>query len=596
MATQSIEQFFTGKSLEIPPYQRDYAWTTDNVDDLFDDIIEAMEMEGSHYLGTFILSAGTAKGCFKVVDGQQRLTTLTMLFDAMVDALPDGDVKTYYRATYLHHPVQGAKFSVLGSNHDFFTKLLNDNFPTPTTEGQARLKSAYEWIRQRVQILNQAGGQDLIKSWLLNIGKLEVLEFIELDEGKAIRMFQSVNDRGVPLSKMDIAKSLLIYYSNRFLDGQLDNFIAEKFGDAFRDYSLIKGLAAQNGYKIRHIDRNSFREDDVFRYHYFAYDADRHNINMAFDYNATSETVLEEFLKPILKKLRSDKANLGAFIQDYVGDLAGFFLAFRTLVENTRTDKSLYLLFVVGDLASTLYPLTIRLEMRSKLSEPIPIAENRTLLQIIEIVDLRVFKLRGTNPQADILSLTRQAGGKKIDEIAIYLRWFVNKFMDDGLFESRLSQESLYRNPGLVRILCAVEEKQRLDLSNLELSLSELVLLVQEGQTVEHILPQVPSFGIRAYGFYSAELYENNIHRLGNLTLLESGLNTTCSNKSVETKMSDDNLYRSSSYKMTTSLAAAGAMCDIAFSQGNIDERGAALAKLCVEKWPVWDVSSNGNV
>ena len=35
-------------------------------------------------------------------------------------------------------------------------------------------------------------------------------------------MFQSVNDRGVPLAKMDIAKSLLIYYSNRFLDGELD--------------------------------------------------------------------------------------------------------------------------------------------------------------------------------------------------------------------------------------------------------------------------------------------------------------------------------------------------------------------------------------
>ncbi len=95
MTTKTIEQFFTGKSLEIPPFQRDYAWDTGNVDDLFDDILEAMEMRDSHYLGTFILSAGDTKERFKVVDGQQRLTTLTILLDALIDALPDGELKTY---------------------------------------------------------------------------------------------------------------------------------------------------------------------------------------------------------------------------------------------------------------------------------------------------------------------------------------------------------------------------------------------------------------------------------------------------------------------------------------------------------------------
>ena len=55
MGTQTIEQFFTGKTLVIPAYQRDYAWTTSNIDDLFEDIEEAMELGGGHYLGTFIL-------------------------------------------------------------------------------------------------------------------------------------------------------------------------------------------------------------------------------------------------------------------------------------------------------------------------------------------------------------------------------------------------------------------------------------------------------------------------------------------------------------------------------------------------------------
>jgi hypothetical protein len=588
MSTKTIVEFFAGKRLEIPPYQRDYAWNTDNIDDLFEDIIEAMEMGGGHYLGTFILSAGDTKGQFMIVDGQQRLTTLTILLDTMVDALPDGDIKIAYRTTFLRHPVQGPKLSMLGNNQAFFTSLLEDANPQPVSEGQKRMKAAYDWIRQRVQAIKTSKGDAAIENWLFNIGNLEVLEFIEPDEGKAIRMFQSVNDRGVPLSKMDITKSLLIYYSNRFLNGELDHFISEQFGAAFRDYSLIKGLAAENGYKIRLIDRNTFREDDVFRYHYFAYNADCLDVSTPFDYNATSETVLQVFLKPALKEIRSDTAKLKALIQNYVTDLAKFFSVFRALIEETRTNRALYLLFVVGDLAATLYPLTISLAMRNALSEPIPSAGNRTLLQMIEIADLRVFKLRGTNPQADILSLTRQAAEKSLEEIATDLRRFVGKFMDDGLFESRISQENLYRNPGLVRILSGVEEKQRFDLNKTKFSLSDLVELVKDGQTVEHILPQEPSFGIKAHGFSSKEAYEEHIHRIGNLTLLESGLNSLCKNQAVETKMSNEKFYKATRYQMTLSIAASGVNRVPAFSRNNIDTRGTELAKFCVSEWPLW--------
>ena len=94
-----------------------------------------------------------------------------------------------------------------------------------------------------------------------------MLEFVEPNEGKAIRMFQAVNDRGVPLAKMDIVKSLLVYYSNRYLGGDLDELVAEEFGKAFRSFSRIKRLAGAAGYKIRQIDRDTFREDDVLRYH-----------------------------------------------------------------------------------------------------------------------------------------------------------------------------------------------------------------------------------------------------------------------------------------------------------------------------------------
>ena len=49
MATTTVEIFFAGKTLVIPGYQRDYAWTIDNVNDLFGDVEEAVEANSGHY-------------------------------------------------------------------------------------------------------------------------------------------------------------------------------------------------------------------------------------------------------------------------------------------------------------------------------------------------------------------------------------------------------------------------------------------------------------------------------------------------------------------------------------------------------------------
>ena len=92
MERNTLEKFFTAKSFEIPTYQRDYAWTQGNIDDLLDDIKESIETGTNHYIGTFILSRVGTEGVYHVVDGQQRLTTLTLILNAVVQLLP-GDQK-----------------------------------------------------------------------------------------------------------------------------------------------------------------------------------------------------------------------------------------------------------------------------------------------------------------------------------------------------------------------------------------------------------------------------------------------------------------------------------------------------------------------
>lgn len=588
MSTKTIEHFFTGKNLVIPSYQRDYAWRERNVDDLFADIEEALEAGGGHYLGTFILSQTGKSAPVHVVDGQQRLTTLTMLLDALIAVVDEPKLQEHYRNVFIEHPVSGAKFRVLGDNDVFFRTMLAGQSPKPVSDGQERLLAAHRWIRQRVHALRQGGGQEAIKLWLKCISEMEVLEFIEPNEGKAIRMFQSVNDRGVPLARMDIVKSLLVYYSNRYLDAQLDGHIAEQFGRAFRSFSHIKKLGGELGYKIRQIDRDAFREDDVLRYHYLAFDASALGVPSGGDYSATSETVLDTFLKPALAMLRSDKARLEAFIRAYTNDLTAFFGALEHLVERTRFDLDAYMLWVVQDLSATLYPLVIRLHLMgwTGLSST---RDTRSLLELLALVDLRVFKLRGTNPQADIFRITRDLGGSTVADVARDLLSFCERFMPSQLIQSRLVDEDLYRNPAVQRMLLQVELEERLAVGEPALDLPALVKLISEGLTVEHVLPQDPnnSFDVGAYGFAATSDYDLVKHRLGNLLLLEGGLNSACSNRTVEAKVTAPNLYRASSFCSVRRVAADCTQPNSRFDRTMLSTRSVAIAASVAQRWPL---------
>ena len=583
MSKQTIETFFAGKNLVVPSYQRDYAWRERNIKELFADVEEALEV-GGHYLGTFILSRKADGEPVYVVDGQQRLTTLTMLLSAFIDVVENDDVRMLMRSTYIQNPLTGFKFQVLGENKLFFESMLAKENPKALSAGQTRLASAYEHIRLRVHDLVSEGGQSLVLKWLTAITKMEVLEFIEPNEGRAIRMFQTVNDRGVPLAKMDIVKSLLVYYSNRYLGGELDDSIAVKFGEAFKAFNNVKELGSQPGYQIRHIDRDAFREDDVLRYHYLAFDGAEFGVEAGSDYNATAESVLETFLKPTLQSLRNQPEMLRSFIQAYSNDLTSFFHGLEVLVSETRTDRQSYMLLVVQDLSATLYPLLIRLQLKEWLKKS-SAHDPRSLQELVELADLRVFKLRGTNPQADIFWITRDLTQSSVNNVAQELLNFCQKFMPDTLMSQRLAAEEMYRNVGVQRMLWEDEDQLREKMQLPQADIDELVKLYSGGLSIEHILPQKPAFKVEHYGFDDAEQYDIQKHLLGNLLLLEGSINSACQNKTVEEKVTLPSLYLSSGVKTVKALAAKRGGASHGYRRENIDQRSQQLAQLILKRW-----------
>ena len=264
----TLQKFFTDKLLEVPYYQRDYAWHLDNVNELWNDINEVVSSSDSHYIGTFILARHQQGPVYDLVDGQQRLTTLTMFPNALIDRLPDHDRQIVAKARYLEDNGK-TRLRLLGDNDQFFRELLSGRHPQPRTRGQKRLEAAYRRICELGAELALNTGA--VEQWINIIGRLHVLEFIEESSGNAIRIFETVNDRGRPLSIIDKVKSFLIYTSNRYLAGALDNTLQDRFGRIFIAFDEIKELAETAGVEL--ITPERFSEDNILRYHFLAYDS-----------------------------------------------------------------------------------------------------------------------------------------------------------------------------------------------------------------------------------------------------------------------------------------------------------------------------------
>ena len=576
--TISVQEFLIGKSFHIPPYQRDYAWTTSQVDDLFSDIREALETRSDHYLGTIVLSRNSGSS-YEIVDGQQRLSTLALIIQALLKQLDPSDSDYITDDRILLRNGSTLKLDC-GNNASFLQELLGGGLPSPTTAGQRKLREAYEFAEGRARAIVDEGGVSSIKEWIATIKSLQIIQFVADDLGGAIRMFQTVNDRGLPLKAMDKAKALLVYHSNRYLSGSLDEEISLAFGDCFSAFDSLRQFATTPDYRIDNIARESFTEDDLLRYHYLAY---YHPLAEGVgDFSGSLRTVFDGFLKGSLKQLSHQPDNLRAFVQDYISDLRLFARSFEKLVAATATDPRLYRLLVILGLAARLFPLAIRLHQRGLLQTQVP-NTSIDLLHCLEVCDVRVYKTRGTDPAKDIGALSHSSRTATVQCIADRLRDFLNGFMPDGLFQGYLSQD-MFNNEALTHFLLYINEKD----ADAALGHSDLLQMVRERITREHIIAQTPNWATASQGFHDEADFNNHLHMFGNLTLLSRSENSKCQNKPAHTKMTDPEFYLSSWYKVTRDLAHKYGHRVNPFTKGDICRRTQDLTADVVEKWAIW--------
>lgn len=166
----SIQALFCNNKIRFCPH-RDYVWRRKVVETLLSDINRALETDVSHYLGTIIISKAE-DDFFEVIDGQQRLLTVILIFRLFLNQL--SHAKLIYRQD-IETRVLGNLKEDFGRNTAFVTELFANQPVEFFTTGEERLTEAYSCISELAKAVFAVGGDALIQNWLKTLLLFEVI-------------------------------------------------------------------------------------------------------------------------------------------------------------------------------------------------------------------------------------------------------------------------------------------------------------------------------------------------------------------------------------------------------------------------------------
>jgi len=316
--------------------------------------------------------------------------------------------------------------------------------PTPPHDGAVALRyEVYSIPRHGLSpcCLKCATSAQFLKA----IEDLYVLEFIENNESDAIRIFQTVNDRGKELSRMDKMKSLLFYFSNKYLNEKYDDKINASFGEIFELYDEIKLTAEMQ--KINIINAKTFTEDDLLRQHYICFSEE--------GYDPTAQQVMDQVKKTLVGLRKNEEiSQLDDFIIAYIDNLLNYIRAFRTVVSKTTKDERYFKIFSILGLSAVYYPVITQLEHKGVLESLLP-SKNISVIEMIEIIDVRVFKVRDYAGKKHVAEFAYNLNHESwtLHELEDHFSWFNYFQISDDRFKDYLSSFNYYKQSGLLRLL-----------------------------------------------------------------------------------------------------------------------------------------------
>jgi uncharacterized protein with ParB-like and HNH nuclease domain len=284
---------------EIPSYQRPYAWEVEQAGELFDDLYDFYESEeeDSYFLGSIVLIKEDGKPRAEVIDGQQRLTSLTILFSALTACLSGEERADFYK--YIREPgsvSQGLKpkprLALRERDKDFFAQYIQNleleklQALDPEQLDNEAQKNIYFNAKLFVDRLKETYGDDetaLCKFGSFLVQRCFLVAVSTPSQQSAFRVFSVLNSRGLNLLHTDIIKSDLI--------GRIPASMQEEYTEKWED------LEVQTG-------RDEFVE--LFGH-----------IRMIYAKSKARKSLLEEFKEHVQSKEHSSEDLISKVIEPY---------------------------------------------------------------------------------------------------------------------------------------------------------------------------------------------------------------------------------------------------------------------------------------
>jgi hypothetical protein len=531
---------------EIPKYQREYTWATWQWEALFDDLIDN---DKGYFLGSIICIDTTNDPINapkrEVVDGQQRLTTLGLFFAAIYDALCQHDneldddqkldlmqlkrklvlKKTEDRIRVIPQTQNNnlSDYKALLGELKIISKQSKQKFA-----GNRRIFKAFYYFKKRLAAhLEEADNKTASLFDILDKINSSVIVMIEVsNHADAYTLFESLNNRGTPLTAIDLIKNLLLARLDLSGSGSIDFYfeqwtqILDYIGD---EYSVQKRFFRHNYNAFRRGMNAPFKKDD--RPYPLGILATRTNLLSIYEKVITADP--KAFIEEILENATLYSTILLRNQEDISSQLREAYLDLERIQGTPSYLLLLYILKNAEQLGATeqiiinISVLLTNFFVRRNLTD-IPSTRDLTRIFMALVDEIEEQQYSGETMY--------QAVRKKLIACSA----------SDELFSERLKGEVYIDNSGATRFILCAMAKKGMTLEN-QVDLWKYNNSNQYIWTIEHVFPQgnnIPEswVSMMADGNYNvAKEYQSlYVHTLGNLTI--TGYNSTLSNRSFEDK------------------------------------------------------------
>ncbi|MDY0162447.1 DUF262 domain-containing HNH endonuclease family protein [Desulfobotulus sp.] len=550
-----------GLSYRVPPFQRDYSWAEDEWDDLWQDILGLFESDGepAHYMGYLVLQSSDNKR-FDIIDGQQRLTTLSVmiltclghmqdLIRSNLDAENNARRKEQLQNSYIGYldPVSlvpRSKLELNRHNNRFYQTYLVPLEKIPQrglNASEHQLRKAFNWFKDKVR--SRAGmtvnsGKELAAFIESLVDRLFFTVITVTDELNAFKVFETLNARGVRLSATDLLK----------------NYLFSVISSQDTHETELKALEERWERIVGLLGSESFPEF------------------LRIFWNSRNRLVRKSDLFKTIRTRIATRDSAFELLRD-LDHSAAVYAALRDPQDPSwKSDEKVALAQLI--LFNVRQPLAMLLSCHTRFHET-DRADFTRIMKAVAIVSFRynVICNLQTHEQErlynDIAWRVSSGSYTRPSEVISALR---DVYPDDTRFKAAFAEKELRttnsRNKKVVRYILFEIEKQR---SGQDFDFESATY------NLEHILPEHPS---EDWSYIEESKQDRLIYRIGNMTPLETSRNRDLGNADYSTKRQ---VFQQSTFQITRAVSEHYETWD----ETKIEARQKQLTNIAAGIWKI---------